>query len=265
MKTRHSAPPKFGFTLVELLVVVVIIGALTAVALSAYKTIRIRANQTVSAANLRQLVAANLSYAADHQTFCPTDLDGWNLVRWHGARSSHDSAFDPAKGLLAEYLGESRQIGRCPELEHLLSAESFNENGSGGYGYNDTYIGSDPFVQPLPGKPNPPSRPSRIGNPARTLMFATVAFAVAGGIQDYASAAPPFEVDANGRIRGKSLQPSIHFRFNGKALVGWCDGHVSEEVPSSHGKVNFYSGDNKAAKTGFVGPEENNGYWNPRN
>lgn len=255
-----------GFTLVELLVVIVLIGTLSALGFQGFRAARTRANQAVSAANLRQLVAANLSYSADHQTFCPAYLNGSNDVRWHGARHSSGEPFDPAKGLLADYLGESRRIGRCPELEHLLSAEAFSEDGSGGYGYNDTYIGINPFTSPEKGQSlPPPCRPANVNNPTRTLMFATVAFAVAGGLQDYASAAAPYEVDANGRIRGKPLQPSIHFRFNGKALVGWCDGHVSEEAPSSWGEITYKGGDNKASKTGFCGPLENNGWWNPRN
>ncbi|MDP3851155.1 MAG: type II secretion system protein [Luteolibacter sp.] len=263
-----SHPPSnrfaHGFTLMELLVVIVLFGTLSALGFQGFRAARTRANQAVSAANLRQLVAANLLYATDHQTYCPTDLDGHNLVRWHGARRTPGAPFDPAEGLLADYLGESRVIGRCPELEHLLSAEAFNENGSGGYGYNTAYIGTDPFVRPERGQSNPSCRPANVNNPAGTLMFATVAFAVAGGLQDYSSADPPRAVDSGGRL-GIQLQPSIHFRFNGKALIGWCDGHVSEEVPSSWGEITYKGGDNKAAKTGFCGPLENNGWWNPRN
>jgi prepilin-type N-terminal cleavage/methylation domain-containing protein len=256
---------KSGFTLVELLVVGAIVAVLAASVAFVFGALRSKANQAVSAANLRQLVAANLSYAADHQTYCPTDLDGRNLVRWHGGRSSVSAPFDPTEGLLAEYLGETCSVGFCPELKRLLNAEAFNEEGAGGYGYNDTYIGSNPFVQPIPGKPNPPNRPAFIGNPARTLMFATVALAVDGGLQDYASAAPPYEVDANGRVRGRPLQPSIHFRFGGRALVGWCDGTVTAEPPSDYGTVNFYGGENRKARIGYVGKLENNGVWNPRN
>lgn len=264
---KHSAHrfAKSGFTMVELLVVVVIVVGLAAAAWVTLGMFRTRANQAVSASNLRQLVAANFSYAVDHQTYVPADLDGRNLVRWHGARTSRSAPFDPAKGLLADYLGDSRSVGRCPELERLLSAEAFNENGAGGYGYNDTYIGLNPFVQPQPGKRNPPSRPSMIENPSNTLMFATVALAVADGLQDYSSAAPPYEVDASGRVRGRSLQPSVHFRFRGSALIAWCDGGVTAELPSSFGSANFYGGDNRDARTGFVGELDNNGVWNPRN
>ncbi len=95
-------------------------------------------------------------------------------------------------------------------------------------------------------------------------MFATTALAVPGGIQQYTSAAPPREVVTTWRIR-RALQPSVHFRFNGKALVGWCDGHVTEGISSEKSSTNFYGGDNDTADIGFCGPTDNNGWWNPRN
>ena len=247
-----------GFTLVELLVVIVIIITLASLGFQGYRAARMRANQTVSTANLRQLVAANLLYAADHQTYCPTDLDGHNLVRWHGTRTRIGEKFDPTKGLLSEYLGESRSVGICPEFKEDLSGASSWEDGSGGYGYNSTYIGA------LPDDLTHPNRPVNVNNPARTLMFATTAIAKAGGLQEYASADPPREVYPSWRL-GSALQPSVHFRFNGRALIAWCDGHISEERRQGKSDRNVYGGDNEKGKIGFCGPTENNGWWNPRN
>ena len=252
---RH---PIHGFSLIELLVVLCLIACLSGIGFHGYRVARLRANQTVSTAHLSQLATANLLYAVDQQTYCPADLDGRNLIRWHGRRISTGNKFDPEKGLLAEYLGLSRRVGICPELQRLITASAFNESGSGGYGYNDTFIGN------LPSEPNKPNRPTAVRNPSRTIMFATTAFAVAGGLQEYPSASPPFWVDSNWKPRGK-LQPSIHFRFNGKALVAWCDGHVTEEIRSESSPTNFYGGSNASAQIGFCGPSENDGWWNPRN
>lgn len=247
-----------GFTLVEVLVVLVIIGTLTALTFQGVKAAKTQANKAVSTTNLRQLAAANLLYVADHQTYCPADLDGRNLIRWHGGRTSTSAPFDPAKGLLADYLGASRQVGKCPELEPMINASAFPEEGTGGYGYNDTYIGR------IPSEYLKPNRPTNVPNPSRTLMFATTAFAVAGGIQEYSSAEPPNSVSPNWRILTK-LQPSVHFRFNGTSLIAWCDGHVSQERPNKITSSNGFGGDDKAEKIGFCGPEANNGWWNPRN
>ena len=93
-------------------------------------------------------------------------------------------------------------------------------------------------------------------------MFATTAFARAEGLQEYPFAEPPYWVDANGNLQG-SLQPSVHFRFGGFALVAWCDGHVTPEPARSFSTTNYYGGNNEEARIGFPGPEEKNGIWNP--
>jgi prepilin-type N-terminal cleavage/methylation domain-containing protein len=255
-KTPHHPTPR-GFTLVELLVVIVIVAALAALGFQGYRSARLGANKAVSTANLRQLAAANLLYAVDRQTYAPaTDIP--NLIRWHGGRTSVSSKFDPTKGYLSEYLGESRRVGICPEFKEHLTGSSSWEDGSGGYGYNAIYIGG------LPGDWTTPNRPANVNNPARTIMFATTALAKARGIQEYASADPPREVYASWRL-GPLMQPSVHFRFNGRALIAWCDGHITEERSQGKAERNIYGGNNKEANIGFCGPTENNGWWNPRN
>jgi len=243
-----------GFTLMELLVVVTMIAALSAVSALAYREGKRQANRTVSATNLRNLAAANLMYAAEHQTYCPM---GEMNRRWHGGRSTPNEPFDPRRGYLSEYLGESQSVGICPELQGMLDSKSSWELGTGGYGYNSTYIGG------MPGFTFVPNRPANVPSPERTLMFASTAFAKADGLQEYGSAAPPYSVSPNWKTAGP-LQPSVHFRFGGKALVAWCDGHVSSERMSHSNETNFYGGENKTANFGIVGPKENNGWWNPR-
>lgn len=252
MKSRGKSR---GFTLIEVLLALAILIALATIGMQGFRAARARANQAASAANLRQLAAANLLYVADHQTYCPF---GDMLIRWHGGRSSISQPFDPEKGLLAEYLGYSRRVGMCPEFSRHLTGSLSWEDGSGGYGYNDTYIGG------MPGSTFTPNRPANVNRPERTLMFATTAFAKSAGLQQYPSAAPRRSVSPNWKLAGP-LQPSVHFRFNGKALIAWCDGHVTEETRAVDGGSNFYGGDNQAANIGFCGPEEDNGWWNPRN
>jgi prepilin-type N-terminal cleavage/methylation domain-containing protein len=249
---RHN-----GFTLLELLVVVAIIATLALLATYATRSARLRANEAASITNLRNLAAANLLYTTDHGTYVPAN-EPRNRIRWHGGRDSASGSFDPAKGYLADYLGPDRRVTTCPEFKRHLTDASW-ENGSGGYGYNALYIGG------LPQNPFKPNRPAGVPNPARTLMFATTAFAVSGGIQEYPFADPPQWVDANWQPGG-SLQPSVHFRFRNRALVAWCDGRVTAESPTkSPASENYYGGSNSDARIGFCGPTENNGWWNPRN
>ena len=199
---------------------------------------------------------ANQGYVADHGTYCPA-REARNRVRWHGARAGGKDKFDPAKGFLSEYFGKSDRVGLCPEFrDHIGGGDSF-ENGSGGYGYNAIYIGgtpSDPFK---------PARPSGIPNPERTLMFATTALAKGRGIQEYPFAEPMRSVTPEGNL-DLPMQPSVHFRFGGKALIAWCDGRVSEERMNGLDGENYYGGSNKESSVGWCGPEDRNGWWNPK-
>ena len=245
-----------GFSLVELVVTVFLLLALAALAWQGLKAARSRAHLTVSTTQLRSLAAANLLFAAENHHYAPA-TDPQNRKRWHGARTKAGEPFDPTQGWLAEYLGHSRRVGICPEfLRHLSGPQSW-EDGSGGFGYNAAYIGG------TPANPFQPNRPAAIADPARVLMFASTAFAVAEGLQEYPFADPPFAVDALGRPR-QALQPSVHFRFAGRALVAWCDGHVSTEIPNPEApSTNFSGGNNRAALISHCGPLENNGWWNP--
>ncbi len=247
---------KRGFTLVEILVLLAIVSVLVAVMIPLHRGIRARGAATVSSSNLHSLVTANWGYAADHGGyFCPAQSRN-NLVRWHGARSSASGEFDPAKGFLSPYLGESRRVNQCPLFEDFLTDGQSFEDGTGGYGYNATYIGGTPedMFQPI--------KMTRILRPGRTVMFASTAFAREDGAQEYPFAEPYQWVDPNWNLAGP-LQPSVHFRFRGKALIAWCDGHVTLEEMEDEEGPNYYGGSNAESMIGWFGPKEGNGYWNP--
>ena len=56
--------------------------------------------------------------------------------------------------------------------------------------------------------------------------------------------------------------PSVHFRDHGRALVAWCDGHVSAELPDKVGD-DYAVNKSPLGSIGWFGPTTNNGYWNP--
>jgi len=78
---RHRRPR--GFTLVELLVVVAIIAILAAILLPAFARAREFARRSVCLSNLKQLTAAALMYADDHDETLPLVAGGSNVSTGH--------------------------------------------------------------------------------------------------------------------------------------------------------------------------------------
>jgi len=252
-----------GFTLIELLTVIGIISLLAVIAVPIWRKAQTAALAVQSSNNLRQLATANLAYAAENGRFVPA-ADRQNLRRWHGARPSISAPFDPAKGFLADYLGNSRRVTPCPLMNRLLdkSSRSF-EDGSGGFGYNSVYLGGmrDSITDKDGVYVSAPV--TRITRPAQTVMFTTTAYAQADGVQEYPFCEPPYWDFGYGPVDYRP-SPSVHFRVDGMALVAWCDGHVSRESPQGRDVgYNPHGGDAKKALLGWFGSDKDNGYWNP--
>jgi prepilin-type N-terminal cleavage/methylation domain-containing protein/prepilin-type processing-associated H-X9-DG protein len=246
-----------AFTLIELLVTIVVIAVLAALVGGAITSARDRADTVKCAGNLRQLVAANLTYAAENGgQFCPAQNMS-NTVRWHGVRENPRDKFDPTRGPLAPYLGANQRVKLCPTLGRVLKGFDSFEEGTGGYGYNSAYIGG------MPGDPFTPGRLATLQSPATVVMFADTAFPRARGLQEYPYAEPWQWEDYKGKLRG-ALEPSVHFRHSDHANVGWCDGHITTEPYSHLGKTNVYGGNAARWKVGWFGPSTDNGYWRPR-
>ncbi|MEO8350404.1 MAG: prepilin-type N-terminal cleavage/methylation domain-containing protein [Chthoniobacteraceae bacterium] len=247
---------KAAFTLLELTIAVLIVAVLTALMLSATQVARARGDASRCVTNLRQLATANLAYAADNESRYVPAQDQTNTIRWHGVRHATWARFDPTKGPLAPYLGQNRRVKICPALERVLTGADTFEDGTGGYGYNATYIGGtprDPFT---------PELTVKVIRPSGTLMFADCAFPRDKGLQEYAFAEPWQWVDYAGRLRG-SLAPSVHFRHAGRAHIAWCDGHVTAEKPERFGGLNRYGGNASEHQIGWLGSPDQNGIWNP--
>ena len=245
-----------GFTLLELLVVIAIIGIVAALLLAALRNGRAGGQAVQCMENIHQLAIANLEYVRENDGRYCFAQDIKNNLRWHGVRTGGSQPFDGTKGPLAPYLGTEARVKICPAFEHILGGKKSFENGSGGYGYNEIYIGGSP-ADPWTGE-----LAANVPSPARTVMFADTAMSRATGVQEYPFAEPPQWVTPGGTLAG-ALSPSIHFRHNGRANVAWCDGHITAEAPSTLGKKNSYGGDDKKNQIGWFGPARDNGWWNP--
>ena len=250
MKTR-------AFTLIELLVVMTIVAILLSLSLGVMQSVKERGQAAQCVSNLHQLAIAVGAYAADNSGRYVTAQDPTNTIRWHGVRGGDEgSTFDPTKGPLAPYLGQEGRVKLCPTLRDVLQGADTFEEGTGGYGYNEIYVGGTPrnrYIGELL---------ANVPRPALTVMFTDTAFPRANGLQEYPYCEPFRSIDAAGRLRGV-LSPSVHFRHARHANVAWCDGHVSAELPSQLGTSNYYGGDAAKWKIGWFGPNAENGYWNP--
>lgn len=227
MARRCVAFRRVGFTLIELLVVIAIIAILAAILFPVFAKARERGRQASCASNLRQLWLANAMYAGDHEGFfvpaAPRYSDGPNgddRHRWFGVKRGN--AYVPEGGPLVPYLRDGGALRRCPSFATNVGFDV----GTGGYVYNDVGIGSRVSrVGFVPGAYNGSVSQSEIRAPGETAMFADGALDIGTGLAETTFLVPSPEVAI--RVFGWELDPSVHFRHNGRASVAFADGHVS--------------------------------------
>ncbi len=268
------AKRKYGFSLVEVMVVVSTVSLVMAVTMPAMNSARSRARAIVCKSNLRQLVLANLEYSNDYDGACvPGAEDFWNTLaageggysRWHGQRTGPDQPFNPKKGPLFKYLAAGK-IKECPTRVEFINAppgEINFESGCGGYGYNLLYIGSKLTRKAITVKQKYAETATLVSikKPAETLMFADTAFYKDGEyLIEYSFAEPPYFVingmpDPYGEYGYPT--PSIHFRHYGSANVGWADGHVEARPMANMEGQPGYDATSAKMNIGWFAPADN--------
>lgn len=219
---RFRSPPPSpranGFTLVELLAVIVVIGVLTAILIPVVGSVRSNARMTRCVANFRQVGQAMLLFAGDNKQFLPPRYGrGYN-----GADASNKLTPSLA---LAPYLNMDGQMGPPPlpfEVGVWVCPAAGDDfapvTRKSSYGYN-AFIDS----HPVPSATHWLYRLNAVPAPARTfLMGELTAAAEAGYVYPGSS--------------GGKHDPDLTRHGGGRSNWLFLDGHVETilgEVPLS--------------------------------
>lgn len=202
-----------AFTLIELLVVIAIIAIIAAILFPVLVHAQSNAQQAKCISNLKQISAAWLAYADDHNgRACPsyytTDYSiiySWDFIE---DRTSGTSAF--MLGLLGPYT-RCKAINKCPSFKGSSGGRPYT-----GYAYNASYIGGDPInVAPCRTEP---CMLGQIARPSTTAVFADAGYGYPISAHNYLRAPSDTTLFSAG---------TVHFRHNGWACVAWADCHVS--------------------------------------
>jgi len=175
-----------GFTLVELLIVIGIIGVLAALGLTSYSRARESAAKIACVSNLRQIGAAMLMYVQDNEQVFPfssglnrpSRKEDWIVWLPGGIPGA---TTNPEELINHSALGKYLRV-RGPAYVTLMRCPSDDGTRGGGvtyrysYGMNymyasDTYMNVGP---PVPGAPNPPPVPRMpaINRPTEKVLVA---------------------------------------------------------------------------------------------
>ncbi len=218
-----SPNPRNGFTLTELLVVILIIVVLATLSISAFSRMRNSADKVTVTRNLSQLQLANVAYASDHNgQFVPVrafDDKGSAYIAW----MQHQDFMDNLKGYSADLLAGGKVDTTLPPgmLDPaVVRAKKKNYSSiASNYGYNCE-------GQPNTGGWGSPSSTSFFRMHQLTAPERSAAFFTATDWQ--AKYSGRFLWKGAAAVEGGTPDGKIAYRYNKKAMVAYYDGHVGE-------------------------------------
>lgn len=217
MKLRFSWAIRNGFTLMELLVVVAIVGILASLLLGSVNVGVHKARQAQCVSNLRQIAAGLNQYMADNNMQYPAEGDYTSpgIAGWGGPWYAPTRLPDKSP---AAYLGgvdAADKLIVCPENRFAILPAS--QVGTGvaitGDPYGFPYVvnyGVMPTVSSLPSSMPLPYRTTHYNQPSQVIWMADGLTGPSWG-------------------PGTSFYTRVGTPHNGFANVLWLDSHVSQE------------------------------------
>ena len=217
--TRLRPPGDGGFSLIEILVVIVVIGILAGLALPVFTRARDRAVQAVCKNHLKQMgLAVRLYLQYNDNTYFPYVVDtSEGMLYYYGLERPSPFGddvrgdLDVTKGYLFPYYSLV-SVERCPAF-NPISADGKKPNGATlGFGYNRFGLSG--------------RNANEVMNAESIVLFADCAH-VASGRRSRGSSSLFVE-------EFRYVSPTdytVHFRHAGEANVLFCDGHVESRRP----------------------------------
>lgn len=245
--TLRSRPR--GMSLIELLVVVAIIGALVALLLPAVGAGRGSARRTQCINNLRQMVITAHMFADTHAGSYPIayhnkrEGDTTYMYCWDQTTITKDG--QPPVVVPGTLWGDDttpREILQCPSFVAKFNWEIDSYTG---YNYNTSYIGHGDY-ESIP----QPAKMKQIERPTRTAIFGDGEYKAGANKFMRAPFDSPGDDSFNGRYAGTQ-----GFRHLGMTNVAFCDGHVESLADRYTETDDFGGAANIAVGTGFLSPD----------
>lgn len=242
-----------GFTLVELLVVIVIVATLASMAFIAGKRVINSANQATAMSNMKQLSNLVQLFATDNNSILvnvnKTKIDGqtrlWaeHLLVVLSPDLAQDSNYSKSPG---DALG--RSVGTFGDPKALKQAKGVlpdsGHNSWRTFGYNNRIGSYVPETPGLAGFSNGAKTTSQVTTPDKLILFAQAKLVGSS----YPSNAQP------GDVKKDRIDFTLH---DGKSLVGFFDGHVE-----LFGRKNYPSNEGTDPGTGVTYTAKKlNEYW----
>ncbi len=216
---RPSLRPSAGFTLVELLVVIVITATLAALSMLGFTRLREAADGAATVASMRQLQNANASYATDHNdryvSYSNTDPDG--VVTYWFRNLKFLSYLTGKQDLIGAtlYTVDEDTVVPVSLLDPITvrAKKKLSTRLNANYGMNHEFIKSTTYPD------NSKERyiqTCKLTSPGRTVVFVTATDSAAKYAGRKAWWSSPVE--------GKTQDGKMAFRHGDKAIVVYFDG-----------------------------------------